>query len=58
MAERSFVSEDDLKERTIIGAPCLEPRVENIPVRMPLPHAKECVFNFQNAANGWDEKRA
>ena len=42
----------DLKERTIIGAPCLEPRVENVPVRMPLPPAKDVSSIFKTQQMG------
>lgn len=28
---------EDLQERMIIGEPCLEPRLERVPIRMPLP---------------------
>jgi len=43
---------DDLKERTIIGVPCLEPRVENVPVRMPLPPAKDVSSIFKTQQMG------
>ena len=43
---------DDLKERTIIGTPCLEPRVENVPVRMPLPPAKDVSSIFKTQQMG------
>ena len=43
---------EDLKERTIIGAPCLEPRVENVPVRMPLPPAKDVSSIFKTQQMG------
>ena len=43
---------DDLKERMIIGTPCLEPRVENVPVRMPFPPAKDVSSIFKTQQLG------
>ena len=43
---------DDLKERMIIGTPCIEPRVENVPVRMPLPPAKDVSSIFKTQKMG------
>ena len=43
---------DDLKDRTIIGTPCVEPRVENVPVRMPLQPAKDASSIFQTQKSG------
>ena len=43
---------DDLQDRTIIGTPCVEPRVENVPVRMPLPPAKDASSIFQTQKSG------
>lgn len=43
---------DDLQERTVIGSPCLEPRVENVPVRMPLPPAADASSIFKTQASG------
>ncbi|MHA6262568.1 phytanoyl-CoA dioxygenase family protein [Arenibacterium sp. CAU 1754] len=43
---------EDLQERVITGAPCLEPRLENVPVRMPLPPAPDTgsIFRTQESA--------
>jgi len=43
---------DDLNERMISGRPCLEPRVEPVPVRMPLPPAPHAgsIFKTQESA--------
>jgi len=41
-----------LQDRTIIGTPCVEPRVENVPVRMPLPPAKDASSIFQTQKSG------
>lgn len=43
---------DDLQERTIIGAPCLEPRITQVPVRMPLPPAQDTSSIFQTQKSG------
>ena len=43
---------DDLQDRTIIGTPCVEPRVENVPVRMPLPPAKDASSIFKTQKSG------
>lgn len=43
---------EDLQDRTIIGAPCLEPRVENVPVRMPLPPAPDASSIFKTQKSG------
>ncbi|MDQ2088896.1 phytanoyl-CoA dioxygenase family protein [Marimonas arenosa] len=42
----------DLQERMITGTPCLEPRLENVPVRMPLPPAPDTgsIFKTQESA--------
>ena len=37
----------DLQARTIIGEPCLTPRVELVPVRMPLPPAADSSSIFR-----------
>ena len=42
----------DLQERTIIGAPCTEPRVEPVPVRMPLPPAEDASSIFKTQKSG------
>ena len=34
------------------GKPCLEPRVENVPVRMPLPPAKDVSSIFKTQQFG------
>jgi ectoine hydroxylase-related dioxygenase (phytanoyl-CoA dioxygenase family) len=43
---------DDLNDRMITGKPCLEPRVEPVPVRMPLPPAPNAgsIFKTQESA--------
>jgi ectoine hydroxylase-related dioxygenase (phytanoyl-CoA dioxygenase family) len=43
---------DDLNARMITGRPCLEPRVESVPVRMPLPPAPVTgsIFKTQESA--------
>lgn len=43
---------DDLNDRMISGRPCLEPRVEPVPVRMPLPPAPitGSIFKTQESA--------
>lgn len=43
---------DDLNDRMISGRPCLEPRVESVPVRMPLPPAPIAgsIFKTQESA--------
>ena len=38
---------DDIQERTITGAPCLQPRLENVPVEMPLPPARDNTSIFK-----------
>ena len=43
---------DDLQNRMIIGQPCLEPCVENVPVRMPLPPAPNASSIFQTQKSG------
>ncbi len=42
----------DLQERTITGQPCLTPRLEKVPVRMPLPPAPDIssIFKTQESA--------
>ncbi len=42
----------DLQERTIIGEPCTEPRVEPVPVRMPLPPAEDASSIFKTQKSG------
>lgn len=43
---------DDLQDRTITGTPCLTPRLEQIPVTMPLPPAPDTgsIFRTQESA--------
>lgn len=43
---------DDLNDRMITGQPCLQPRVEPVPVRMPLPPAPVTgsIFKTQESA--------
>lgn len=43
---------DDLLERTIFGEPCLAPRIEQVPVRMPLPPASDTSSIFQTQKSG------
>ncbi|WP_417720904.1 phytanoyl-CoA dioxygenase family protein [Salipiger sp.] len=42
----------DLQDRTIIGEPCLTPRLENVPVRMPLPPAPDASSIFKTQSSG------
>ena len=42
----------DLQDRIIIGQPCVEPCVENVPVRMPLPPAPNSSSIFQTQKSG------
>jgi len=43
---------DDLQERVITGAPCLTPRLENVPVSMPLPPAADTSSIFKTQESG------
>ncbi|MEM7497570.1 MAG: phytanoyl-CoA dioxygenase family protein [Pseudomonadota bacterium] len=43
---------DDLQERMITGAPVLEPRIAQVPVRMPLPPAADTSSIFQTQKSG------
>ena len=43
---------DDLQERMICGAPVLEPRVERVPVRLPLPPAPDASSIFRSQRTG------
>ena len=45
---------DDLQERTITGKPCLTPRLEKVPVTMPLPPAPDIssIFKMQKTGGG------
>lgn len=42
----------DLQDRTITGSPCLTPRLESVPVQMPLPPAPDnsSIFKTQESA--------
>ena len=40
---------EDLQDRMIIGQPCLEPCVENVPVKMPLPPAPNASSIFSDS---------
>ncbi|TNF22243.1 MAG: phytanoyl-CoA dioxygenase family protein [Rhodobacteraceae bacterium] len=42
----------DLQDRTILGEPCLVPRVEKVPVRMPLPPAPDASSIFKTQKSG------
>ncbi|EPX78683.1 phytanoyl-CoA dioxygenase family protein [Salipiger mucosus] len=43
---------EDLKSRQIIGEPCNEPLLENVPVRMPVPPAPDSSSIFKTQASG------
>ena len=43
---------DDLNDRTITGEPCLAPRLENVPVSMPLPPAIDNTSIFKTQKTG------
>lgn len=43
---------EDLKDRMITGAPCLEPRLANVPVRLPLPPAEDISSIFKTQQSG------
>ena len=40
----------DLQDRMVTGAPCLEPRLAQVPVRMPLPPAPDITSIFRTQA--------
>ncbi|WP_417210064.1 phytanoyl-CoA dioxygenase family protein [Antarctobacter sp.] len=42
----------DLQDRMITGQPCLEPRLEQVPVRMPLPPAPDNSSIFKTQQSG------
>lgn len=42
----------DLQDRMVIGAPCTEPRLESVPVRMPLPPAPDATSIFKTQKSG------
>ncbi len=50
IGQRAFWA--DLQERTITGAPCLKPRLEDVPVTMPLPPAKDITSIFKTQESG------
>ncbi|WGW05706.1 phytanoyl-CoA dioxygenase family protein [Tropicibacter oceani] len=50
LGQRGFWA--DLQERVITGAPCLEPRLEPVPVRLPLPPAKDNTSIFKTQMSG------
>ena len=43
---------DDLHERMICGEPVLEPRIERVPVRLPLPPAPDASSIFKSQKSG------
>lgn len=43
---------DDLQDRMICGAPTIEPRVEPVPVRLPLPPAPDATSIFKTQKTG------
>ena len=43
---------DDLQERMICGEPVLEPRIERVPVRLPLPPASDASSIFKSQKTG------
>lgn len=43
---------DDLNERMICGAPVLEPRIERVPLRLPLPPAPDAGSIFKSQQSG------
>ena len=43
---------DDLRERMICGEPVLEPRIERVPVRLPLPPAPDASSIFKSQKTG------
>lgn len=43
---------EDLKDRMITGAPCLEPRLADVPVRLPLPPAEDISSIFKTQQSG------
>lgn len=50
LGQRGFWA--DLQERTITGEICLTPRLENVPVTMPLPPAKDITSIFKTQQSG------
>ncbi|WP_366554550.1 phytanoyl-CoA dioxygenase family protein [Aquibaculum sediminis] len=43
---------DDMHQRVVCGAPTVEPRVEQVPVRMPLPPAPDATSIFKTQRSG------
>jgi ectoine hydroxylase-related dioxygenase (phytanoyl-CoA dioxygenase family) len=50
LGQRAFW--EDLQNRMITGAPCLAPRLEAVPVRMPLPPARDISSIFKTQQSG------
>lgn len=50
LGQRGFWA--DLQDRIITGSPCLEPRLEQVPVRMPLPPAPDTTSIFKTQESG------
>ena len=50
LGQRAFW--EDLQDRIITGQPCLEPRMEQVPVRMPLPPARDITSIFKTQESG------
>ena len=42
----------DLQDRMVTGSPCIEPRLEAVPVRMPLPPAADISSIFKTQSSG------
>jgi hypothetical protein len=43
---------EDLLSRVICGEPAIEPRIENVPVRLPLPPAPDATSIFKTQKSG------
>lgn len=50
LGQRGFWA--DLQDRVVTGAPCLTPRLESVPVSMPLPPAKDNTSIFKTQSSG------
>lgn len=50
LGQRAFW--EDLQDRMITGQPCLEPRLEQVPVRLPLPPAPDISSIFKTQESG------
>ncbi|MBN7783621.1 phytanoyl-CoA dioxygenase family protein [Ponticoccus gilvus] len=50
LGQRGFWA--DLQDRVVTGAPCLTPRLANVPVTMPLPPARDNTSIFKTQASG------